>query len=684
MASDPYRYFRGEARDLVDRLSQDVLGLERGTDQVGMIAGLLRLAHTLKGAARVVKQAEIGERAHAIEDALTPYRNQTRAVPSDAVEAVLNQLDAIRELIPAPPAEDRALERPVPTDQSREPALHAASTPQASGGEADELLDGVAETYALLGGLRDVARAAEHSRHLTELLAEQLGPLRGSGIGGSKANAAAFALVAELRRGIGGLGRQLHSTVDQMDRQLRQLHDSAEEFRLVAAATMFVTLERAARDAARATGKEVVFESVGARVRLDSQVLRVAQDALMQLVRNAVAHGIEPPRERPAAGKAPAGRVVVSVSRRGPRVVFACQDDGRGIDLDAVRRAAVRRGMPFDVVSRYNSGELIRLLLHGGISTSASVTEVAGRGVGLDVVREATEQFGGSITVRTEAGKGTVFELFMPLSLGALEVLKVEHANGVASIPLDGVRATLRVCAQDLIPAPSGMSVIHNKQAIPFVPLATLINGSREPVERSWSALVVAGTGGLAAIGVDHLLGTARVVIRPMPELAPADPLVAAVSLNATGDPELVLDADALTLAAQEGGHAGFAQTPPRQPVLIVDDSLTTRMLEQSILESAGYEVDMATSAEEGLEMARRKRYALFLVDVEMPGMDGFTFVEHVRADATLGDIPAVLVSSRSAPEDLQRGRAAGAYGYIVKSEFDQSQLLDMISPLIG
>ena len=195
---------------------------------------------------------------------------------------------------------------------------------------------------------------------------------------------------------------------------------------------------------------------------------------------------------------------------------------------------------------------------------------------------------------------------------------------------------------------------------------------------------MVEGARGLAALGVDRLLGTARVVVRPLPEHVHADPIVAGVFLDAEGNPRLVLDPDGLVTDAYRAEDVAIEPAPPRRPVLVVDNSLTTRMLEQSILESAGYEVDVALSGEEALESARRKRYALFLVDVEMPGMDGFAFVTHVRSDPAIHDIPAILVTSRAAAEDRQRGRDVGAQGYIVKSEFNQVELLTLIQPLMG
>jgi two-component system chemotaxis sensor kinase CheA len=186
----------------------------------------------------------------------------------------------------------------------------------------------------------------------------------------------------------------------------------------------------------------------------------------------------------------------------------------------------------------------------------------------------------------------------------------------------------------------------------------------------------------LAAIGVDRLRGTANVVLRALPELAPAERFVAGASLDAEGNPQLVLDADGLVDEAAGKVGAETEESSAAPPVLVIDDSLTTRMLERSILESAGYLVDVAVSAEEALESARRKKYSLFLVDVEMPGMDGFTFIERIRADAELRHIPAILVTSLSSPESLKRGEEVGAQGYMIKSEFDQAQLLALIKRL--
>ncbi len=247
----------------------------------------------------------------------------------------------------------------------------------------------------------------------------------------------------------------------------------------------------------------------------------------------------------------------------------------------------------------------------------------------------------------------------------------------------DAVKHVLHTSGQEIYRTARGYELVFDGNAMPFVPLARMLNGNAQAAGGG-SAVIVAGAGRMAAIGVERLRGTANIVFRSLPEFTPAMAVVAGASLDADGNPQLVLDPDNLVAEADKyGSMVSTARKRPR-PVLIIDDSLTTRMLEQSILESAGYEVDLATSAEEGLEIARRKQYSLFLVDVEMPGMDGFSFIQTIRADAELRDIPAILVTSRNEPEDLRRGKDVGAQDYVVKSEFNQANLLGRIRELVA
>jgi two-component system, chemotaxis family, sensor kinase CheA len=702
MAQDPYRYFRPEARNLLDQFAQGILDLEKNGTSAAAVQRLLRLAHTLKGAARVVRQSAIAERAHAIEDALAPFRDCADNIARENIDAILAHLDEIGSqivtLVPAggPEAADngqmiepeKSPAKSAAADASKSAAADSARNIRAEIAEMDSVLEGVSETQARTNGLRRSAAAIEQAGHLVELLGAQL-RAHGGPAGGRQAadlSNQAVATAEELRRKFGGIARNLDTSIAQIDRELRQLRDAAEGLRLVPVESLFTALQRTARDTARALSKQVRFEGNAGSLRLDAEVLAIVQGALIQIVRNAVAHGIELESERVAAGKPAAGRVAVNVSRRGAKIVIECRDDGRGIDLTAVRRVAVERGLLTETANELSAENLVRALLRGGISTSAAVTDVSGRGVGLDVVREALERIGGDVAVRIDPGRGTSFDLVIPQSVSSVEALIVEADNtgNVVAIPLNGVRCILRLAAADIACAAAGASILHEQKALPFIPLAAALSGANWSFDGAWTAIVVDGADGMAAVGVARLVGTARTVVRPLPGRLHGNPVVAGASLDGEGNPQLILDPDGLVAAAHGARPAERDPAPAKRPVLVVDDSLTTRMLEQSILESAGYDVDVASSGEEALDLVRTKPFALILCDVEMPGIDGFTFIERIRSDASLRDIPAILVSSRSAPEDRQRGRDVGAHGYIVKSEFNQAELLTMIRPMAG
>jgi two-component system, chemotaxis family, sensor kinase CheA len=679
MAKDPYRYFRVEARELVEQLNRGVLGLEKRVEDEEAVPRLLRLAHTLKGAARIVRQGEIADHAHAIEDILAPWRDGVDAVPREPIDAMLKLLDDIGTRVAAlTPVADAE------SPKSGKPAIEEAlRTGRVDIVEMDALLIGISQTHAQVAALRRSQGAAERARDLAELLVQQMSPRHGRVE--RLAGGASKSMAEELRTILRDLDRGLAVGVDRMERDIRQVRDATERLRLIAAAAIFTALERTARDAARTLGKRVNFEGRGGDVRLDAEVLSLVQGALLQMVRNAVAHGIESEGERIALGKPVAGRVIVHIARQGRHIVFSCTDDGAGVDLDAVRRA-VQRKCWLPAATQGLSGEaLLQLLLRGGLSTASSVTEVAGRGIGLDVVRDAVERLGGDVAVQTAAGQGTTVRLIVPLPIASLEALLVEAAGAVASIPLDAVTRTLRLRAHEIARTAQGDAVVHDGKVIPFISLSRILRPAT-PSRRDrkfGSAVIVRGANSLAAIGVDRLLGTASLVLRPLPELAPATHVVAGASLDVEGNAQIVLDPEGLVSEAQSAGPPMRQPESSRVAVLVIDDSLTTRTLEQSILESAGYIVHAVASAEEALDQARRHRYGLFLVDVEMPGMDGFTFIERARADPALHDVPAILITSRSSPEDRQRGKEVGAQAYIVKSEFVQTEFLQRVQQLV-
>lgn len=707
--TDPYRYFRIEARELTDELTAGLSSLARGAPTADLVGAVLRHAHTLKGAARVVGQPAIADGAHALEELLGPFRGTGISVPDeqldrmqalvDEISARLGSLDggslpevptrpppvlpvessvqpAIQLQLPLPILASPQARPPIQSTElvsataSRQPAVGSVDgfpdestdalpirTARASLAEIDAVLDGVMQSRVQLGVLLDCVTRVAWIRERDDV-------------------------DSDLAEAVESVQRALAGCADRLGRELRQVHDVAERLRLVPVESIVPDLQRAARDVAAALGKRVLVEVGGGQLRLDAPVLATAQDALRQIVRNAVAHGIESPAERLAAGKPTAGQVRLDVTQSGGRVLFSCSDDGRGIDLSAVRWELRRNGMPD--TETIADEEVLDLLMRGGVSTAPTVSEISGRGIGLDIVRDAVQQLGGQLSIRTNPGAGTTIYLTAPLSLTAQEVLLVD-AGELVALPLSAVRETVRVPAGEITRGPLGEALIHRGRATPFLPLAASLgdHGCTSESSPTWSVLLLEGRAGLVAIGVDRLIGTAEIAIRALPELAPVAAVVSGAWIDVDGRPRLLLDPDAVVIEATTTRAITVLVAVPRAPILVIDDSLTTRMMEQGILESAGYQVEVASSAEEGLLMAASRPFSLALVDVEMPGMDGFAFVEQTRARADLRHLPCILVTSRASAQDRQRGLDAGARAHIDKGEFHQGTLLDRISELL-
>lgn len=655
MATDPYRYFRIEARELLDQLARGLLALEREDSEAAAatVALLLRLAHTFKGAARVVRLPQLAEGAHALEELLSPLREPGSQPEPGRIESLLAQLDALESglaALAAPGLTGPSAPQPtLPPEQPAAPRLEALRPPSEA---LDTLLAGVDQSHLQLQPLQQALQLARASRAAL-------------GVG-----------EPELQGLLLRLERQLETGLTRLEHELQGLREQAEQLRLLPAEALFAPLERAARDAACEQGKALRFVARGGALRLEAELLDGLRPALLQLVRNALAHGIESPAKRQAAGKPAEGELRLEVERCGRQVRFVCSDDGAGLDLLALRQAARAKGWP---EAEGEEAALLQRLLQGGLSTAARVDGLAGRGVGLDLVRDAAARLGARLSLSHEPGRGTRVELLAPLRLAALDTLLVEAGGRRLHLPLQAVQRVLPASAL----GENGLS--HEDKLLPYADLAQALDPGAAPGHLGSVVLLAVGDQ-RAALGVERLGGAACVLLRPAPVLHPDSALVAGVTLDANQHPRLVLDPAALVAHAQ--ACRGRPQRPPAATpaplVLVVDDSLTTRMLEQSILESAGYRVDLAVSAEQALAAAQRQRYDLFLVDVEMPGMDGFGFIERTRADPQLREVPAILLSSRDAPEDKRRGQAVGASAYIVKSEFAQQDFLRQVRALAG
>jgi chemotaxis protein histidine kinase CheA len=474
-----------------------------------------------------------------------------------------------------------------------------------------------------------------------------------------------------------GAARMVSDELDVGRRLLDDLKDAAIGMRTLPLSSIVEALPRAVRDLALEAGKDAELVVAGADTELDRAILEGLSELLVHLLRNAIAHGIEPPDERALSGKPPLGKLTLRAEQRGGVVEVTLADDGRGVSPDVLEEA--RR-----------TGSLVDVLTRAGFSTADEVSDIAGRGVGLDAVRSQVEAYGGSLAVHSEPGRGTQVVMHLPLALALLEVLLVERAGNVYGLPLTSIEEAVQVGETLSLAGRSALEL--RGSSVRLVDLAALV-GAQAPAPAHGAPAVVVGVNGQRVAAVcDRLLGKDEVVVKSLgPMLAAIDTYLGAAIL---GDGRVALLVDPAAVvdgAARNRSGAVPVQTasPPQArtapTVLVVEDSLAVRELQRSILEAAGYCVETARDGREALErLGRTEAVELVLTDVDMPEMDGITLTRAIRAHPVHSALPVVVVTSRGEEDDRRAGIDAGADAYMVKRGFDQQVLLDTVERLVG
>lgn len=492
-----------------------------------------------------------------------------------------------------------------------------------------------------------------------------------------------------LARDLDRLAAGLRADTLATERAAGPLEEEVHRVRLMPFGEACEGLPRTVRDLARASGKEAELRLSGGDVELDRSILERLKDPLLHLVRNAVDHGIEPAEERLAAGKPGSGRIRLAAALRGGRVEVTVEDDGRGIDLAGIKRRAEAKGIALPATD----AEAARLAFLPGISTSRLVTKVSGRGIGLDVVKTEVESLHGSVGISFEPGHGTRFALAVPLTITTIRALIVESEGQTFAIPGPSVRTLRRTSPEELRFIEGRASLLSDGALVPLVPLGHLMGvaRAREEVGPAPRVPVVVLSSGdrVAAFAVDALVAEQDVVVKALgPRLARL-PHVAGATILPTGRVALILNASSLVRdavresAPSVAGAKPAAAKAPRKRLLVVEDSVTTRSLETSILESEGFEVIAAPDGEAAWRLLQEKGADLVVSDIEMPQMDGFALTEAIRASRRFRDLPVVLVTALESEKDKARGIEVGANAYLVKSAFDQRELLDVIGQLL-
>jgi len=687
--------FCREAEEHLASLQRGLLRLEKEPAREELLQELLRDAHTLKGSARMVALDDIGTITHLMEDLLKELESGSRQVDEAAVDRLFKGADAVAQLTAAI---DRGEKPPFDAarfvEEYRRDALcgraPAAPPPPSPGAAVQARKPHHAEPAPHAERPCETVRTEVKALDsLVNLVGELLinskrQDLRLSRLKGISA-AADEATAAELVRFTG----ELEEEKLQLDYLVQELHDTTMGLRMLPLQTISDGFERLVRDLSHRLGKEVRLTLTGCSTRLDRLLLQELKPMLVHLVTNAVGHGIESPAERGAAGKEPAGCVSIAAYQQGSSVLVEVRDDGRGMDPVLIRRAAVKSGVIDErEAAALSDEETLYLTLRPGFSTARAVTEIAGRGVGMDAVKKKVERLRGSLMLQSEPGRYTAVTLRLPLTLAVLEALLVRAGGETFAVPVSYVEEIVKVREAELVPLGKGSGVGVRGSVLPLCSLSALLGLPQAPTAGSaQSALVLGQVEQRICCTVDAQLGSSLLVVKGLGRQFRTLRLVFGATVLADGNPALILNVPALIAASASPLPAlrpRPAPLPPVRRVLVVDDSITTRTMEKNILVTRGYRVTTAVSGEEALAKARAERFELVVTDVEMPGIDGLELCRRLRSSEAHRDIPIIVVSSLAGAEDRRRALQAGAQAYVVKGSFDQEELLGTVRALIG
>ncbi|CAE6792323.1 hybrid sensor histidine kinase/response regulator [Paraburkholderia aspalathi] len=476
----------------------------------------------------------------------------------------------------------------------------------------------------------------------------------------------------------------------------QQLYDAALQCRMRPFGDGTSGLARMVRDVARSLGKKVRWQLVGESTQVDRDILDLLEAPLGHMLRNAIDHGIEAPEVRLARGKPEEGTLTLDARHTAGALLISVSDDGAGIDLDALRTSIVRKKLASaETAARLSETELLEFLLLPGFSLRDQVTEVSGRGVGLDAVHDVVKRVRGTVRITHEPGVGTRVQLQLPLTLSVIRSLLVEVAGEPYAVPLAHVNRTLHVSRADIELLEGHQHIAFDGRRIGVVTAHQILDTAPPTNEGDTVSLIVIGDGEETyGVVVDRFLGERMLVVQPLDPRLGKIRNITAGALMENGDPVLIADVDDWLRSVERlvaGGDLkhmqhGAALTARRvtRRVLVVDDSLTVRELERKLLATRGYDVTIAVDGMDGWNAVRGEHFDLVITDIDMPRMDGIELVTLIKRDPQLQSLPVMIVSYKDREEDRRAGLNAGADYYLAKGSFHDEALLDAVRDLIG
>ena len=749
---DLFPIFEDEALELLPKLGAALRQWQQRPGDVAPRRELLRALHTLKGSARLAGALRLGEMSHRMESAAEQI--DVESASPDAIAVLQTRLDqlgsafeALRQVPvtalslpevasvqPAPSGVDRTgasdpAPRPMPEPLPRaaNPTLRVKSQLiDRMVNQTGEVMMSRARLESRLGQLRssmgELGGNLERLRHQLREMELQSESQMQSRLAQTKETTQAFdplefdrftrvqeltRMMAESVHDVATVQRTLQQTMAGVEddliaqaRQTRELQHDLLRTRMIEFDSLAERLHGVVRQAARDSGKSAALEIEGGSIELDRGVLERMAPVFEHLLRNSVVHGIEAVATRQAAGKPAQGEISLRIAQHGNDIEVSLRDDGAGLDLPRIRDKAIAQGK-IEPTQQLSDNELAQLIFSSGLSTAAELTELAGRGVGMDVVRTEVTALGGHVDLSTQRFQGTEFKLVLPLTTAVTQMVLLRMGEVVVGVPSNLVEIVRRVTLAELDAAYAQHQIVSAGETVPFYWAGALLQVSPASTEPRGKAAVVAvfrSAGQRVAMHVDEVLGNREAVVKNLGPQLSGLPGLAGMTTLSSGAVVLIYNPVALAnlygerarafgldaVPASSAAAGGAAATAPATAsaavplVLVVDDSITVRRVTQRLLKREGFRVALANDGLHALEVLQGERPAVLLTDIEMPRMDGFDLVRNIRADAQMKDMPIIMITSRIAEKHREVARALQVDHYLGKP-YPEDELIALV-----
>jgi len=728
--------FSSEFDELVAELNEHLLKLEKaadGKEKDDVINVLFRASHTIKGGARSVNIEDLGTLAHRLEDLFGELRQGKIKVSAALIDQCLASTDAMKSIMESflnekamtvdldhelaqlsHIIEGDEIEVESHAEKSDEPVeVQIKPSKPTAEKEANFIkvdMKRLTDVNAISDELQGVKLEVDYCDRLVGVLTNKIEQLNKKWrlsqallkrIAGDDQHVELKNLVVSSLDDVAvidDVSRQMKSNIHKANAEFNHLsnmlQDNIRMLRLVPIATILHPLNRSIRDITKELNKQVDVDIQGEQIQVDRSVLSVAKECLLHLLRNAIDHGIESSEQRKEAGKAEQGHITISASQEGDNVIIEVKDDGGGIDKEAISAIAIEKKLfSSSEINSMSESDIINLIFHPGFSTRKIITDLSGRGVGLDVVHSNLQSIKGQVSVETRVGEGSTFRMELPLTLVSDRGMLLRCASQLFAIPTNAVVRVLSISRDDIIDVEAGQAILFHNKPIALRDLSVVIGrpGHEINPHTDLSVVVISKGWHSVALIVDEVIGEHEIVIKQLKAPLQSVPNIAGATLTGRGEVIVVFNALELVDTALQSNPRAFASAQSAQDeiaktpakILVVDDSITTRTLETNILEINGYSVVPCVDGREAWERIQTEKFDLIITDIEMPKMDGFELTDLIKQSEANKHIPVIIVTSLSKDKDKARGIEVGADAYIVKNAFDTTSLLQTVESLL-